>query len=410
MVFPPLVVSVPPPHVGELPFATVNPAGKVSVNVTPVIPSVASVFVIVKVSVVVPPRGTVAAPNALLIVGGVATVIVAVLLVVPVPPFVELTAPVVLFFTPPVVPVTVTLNVQLPPAAIVAPASMMVLLPVIVRVPPHCEDPALLGTVNPAGSVSVNATPFNATVEFGFVIVNDRVAVPFRGTLAAPNDFEIVGGATTVIEADAVVPVPPLAEVTLPVVLFLTPAVVPVTVTLKVQLLLAAIAPPVSDIMFGAVVVSIPPPQTADEPVGTVNPAGSVSVTATPVNAVVVFGFVIVNVRTLVPFTGIVAASNDFVIDGGPTTVSAAVLLVAPVPLSFELMAPVVLLHTPVVPPVTVTLNEQFPLAASVPPEKLIRFGDVVDTMPPPQAAAGPDVATVIPAGNVSVNVRPVNP
>src|SRR5262245_20909640 len=115
-------------------------------------------------------------------------------------------------------------------------------------------------------------------------------------------------------------PVPPLVALTAPVVLFLTPAVVPVTVTLNEQLLLAAIAPPLSEIMFGAVVVSVPPPHTVEVPFGTVKPAGKVSVTATPVNAVVVFGLVIVNVRTLVPFSGIVAALNDFAIVGGPTT------------------------------------------------------------------------------------------
>src|SRR5215472_17097889 len=105
-----------------------------------------------------------------------------------------------------------------------------------------------------------------------------------------------------------------------------------------------------------------------------------------------------------------VAASNDFIIDGGPTTVSIAVLLVPPAPLSFELMFPVVLFHTPVVDPVTVTLNEQLPPPASVPPEKLIVLGAVVETMPPPQAAVGPEVGTVIPAGSVSVNVIPVRP
>jgi len=122
-----------------------------------------------------------------------------------------------------------------------------------------------------------------------------------------------------------------------------------------------------------------------------------------------VFGFDKVKVRTLVPFSGIVAASNDFMIDGGPTTVSIAVLLTPPAPLSLELMFPVVLLHTPVVAPVTVTKNEQLPLAASVPPLKLIRFGEVVETMPP-QAAVGPEVGTVIPAGRESVNAMPVSP
>jgi hypothetical protein len=267
----------------------------------------------------------------------------------------------------------------------------------------------LFGVVNPAGSVSVKLTPFSATVPFGFVIVKVRLVVPFSGMFAAPNDFAIVGGATTVIVAFAVPPVPPFAADTFPVVLFFTPAVVPVTVTVNVQFVLVPMAPPLSEIMLGAVVVSVPPPHTAELPVGTVNPAGSVSVNATPVNAVVVFGFVTVNVSTLVPFSGIVAASNDFIIEGGPTTVSMAVLLVPPAPLSFELTLPVVLFHTPVVPPVTVTMNEQLEVAASVPPLKLIRFGDVVDTIPP-QVAIGPAVGTVSPAGNVSVKAIPVNP
>src|SRR5215472_14432466 len=105
-----------------------------------------------------------------------------------------------------------------------------------------------------------------------------------------------------------------------------------------------------------------------------------------------------------------VAASNDFIIDGGPTTVSIAVLLVPPAPLSFELIFPVVLLQTPVVDPVTVTLNEQLPLIPSVPPLNVMVLGAVVDTMPPLQAAVGPEVGTVIPAGSVSVNAIPVSP
>jgi hypothetical protein len=259
--------------------------------------------------------------------------------------------------------------------------------------------------------VSLKLTPFNATVEFGLVTVNVRLVVPFSGMLLLPKTLLIVGGATTVIDAVLLVlPVPPLAALTVPVVFIFTPAVVPVTVTLNEQVVLVPIAPPVSEIMLGAVVVRVPPPHTAELPFGTVSPAGSVSVNATPVKAVVVFGLVIVKLSTLVPFSGIVVASKPFMIDGGPTTVSVAVLLVAPAPLSFELIAPVVLLQTPVVDPVTVTLNEQLPLAARLPPLKLIMFGAVVDTMPPPQAAVGPEVGTVIPAGNVSVNAIPVRP
>src|SRR5215471_4255908 len=120
-------------------------------------------------------------------------------------------------------------------------------------------------------------------------------------TLVTYESFTATGGATTVIMAVLLVPpVPPLAAETVPVVLFLTPAVVPVTVTVNRQFVLVPIAPPVSEIMLGAVVVSIPPPQTDVGPeFGTVNPAGSVSVNSTPVNAVVVFGLLTVNVSTL---------------------------------------------------------------------------------------------------------------
>src|SRR5207249_9142123 len=121
---------------------------------------------------------------------------------------------------------------------------------------------------------------------------------------------------------------------TLPEMLFFTPAVAPVTVTGIRQLLLEPIDPPVKLIVFGAVVVSIPPQTDVGPDVGTVIPAGRVSVNATPVSVVVVFEFVIVKVSTLVPPCGIVAASNAFEIDGGPITVRIAVLLAVPGALS----------------------------------------------------------------------------
>jgi hypothetical protein len=223
------------------------------------------------------------------------------------------------------------------------------------------------------------------------------------------NDLLIIGGATTVIDAVLLVePVPPFEALTAPLVLFFTPAVAPVTVTVIVQLPLFAIEPPLKLMVPGAVVVSVPP-HADDVPVGTVSPEDSVSVNVIPFSVVVVLGLVTVNVSTVVPPSGIVIASNDFEIDGGPTTVSVAVFEVVPAPLSFELIAPVVLSHTPVIDPVTVTLNEQFPPAESVPPVKLIVLGAVVDTMPP-QVAVGPEVGTVMPAGSVSVNAMPVSP
>ena len=109
-------------------------------------------------------------------------------------------------------------------------------MPVTVSVPPHWLDPALFAAVNPAGSVSVNPTPVNDAVEFGLVIVNVRLVVAPTAMFVAPNDFEIVGGANTVMLAVLLVaPVPPSLEVMTPVVFIFTPAVVPVTGTLKVQ-------------------------------------------------------------------------------------------------------------------------------------------------------------------------------
>src|SRR5205085_12155015 len=67
---------------------------------------------IVKVTVVVPFNGMVAAPKALLIVGGATTVRVAVLLVVPVPPSVEVIVLVVLTASPDAMPFTVTVSVH----------------------------------------------------------------------------------------------------------------------------------------------------------------------------------------------------------------------------------------------------------------------------------------------------------
>jgi hypothetical protein len=74
-------------------------------------------------------------------------------------------------------------------------------------------------TVNPAGNVSANASPLSVALLFGFDTVKVSEVVPFSGRLAAPNAFVIVGGLATVRFAVPVFPVPPLVEVTAPVVL-----------------------------------------------------------------------------------------------------------------------------------------------------------------------------------------------
>jgi len=74
-------------------------------------------------------------------------------------------------------------------------------------------------TTNPAGRLSVNAKPESATLVFGLVMLKVSEVVPFSGMLAAPNALLIDGGEATVRLAVAVLPVPPLVEVTAPVVL-----------------------------------------------------------------------------------------------------------------------------------------------------------------------------------------------
>ena len=75
--------------------------------------------------------------------------------------------------------------------------------------------------------MAVNPTPVNATVfTAGLVRTKLIVLVPPIATVLGANDFVIVGGATTVSVAEEPIPVPPLAEVGVTV---LVPVAVPVT-------------------------------------------------------------------------------------------------------------------------------------------------------------------------------------
>lgn len=59
-------------------------------------------------------------------------------------------------------------------------------------------------------------------------------------------------------------------------------------------------------------VVSVPLPQTVEFESAIDRPAGSVSLTATPVSVVATFGFVSVNVRLVVALSGIDEDANAF--------------------------------------------------------------------------------------------------
>lgn len=412
LVSPGFGANVPPhPSLAFAGFATIKPAGNASVNATPVNATVVFGLLKVNVSVVVWPGGTTADPNAFAIVGGATTVIVAVLLVPPVPPFADVTALVMLLSTPAAIPVTSTLTVPDPPAGTVPPEKVIVELPApAVIVPPIVVFAfGVAATFNPAGSVSLKPTPVRATVPFGLLIVNVTVAVPPSGIVGAEKAFVIEGAASTVSVAVLLVaPVPVSLLEIAPVMLFLTPAVTPVTVTPNEQLPPAAIDPPVRAIVLLPVTVSVPPPQVVIVPFGTVNPTGNVSVKLTPVIARVELVLVTVNISEVVPPTGTVAAPNALLIVGGLATVSVAVLLVAPVPPLVELTAPVVLFFTPAVAPVTVTVNVQVPPAATDPPVSEIVFVPVIVNVPPPQVLDVP-LTTVRPVGSTSVTATPLS-
>src|SRR5262249_7213640 len=231
-----VVVRVPPQTVAVA-LATVSPVGRVSVKATPVKGSTfAAGLVMVKVSEVVAFTAMVEGLNTLAIEGGASTFTEADA-GPPVPPSVEVTLPVVLFCKPAAVPVTFTEKVQELLAGIVPPDKLLTLVPcvaVIVPAPQVPLSPLGVEITRPAGSVSLKATPLRATVVLLFWMVKVKLVEPFKGIEAAPNALLMVGGATTVIEAFDVLPVPPLVDVTCTL-LFFAPAVVPCTFSETVQ-------------------------------------------------------------------------------------------------------------------------------------------------------------------------------
>jgi len=188
--------------------------------------------------------------------------------------------------------------------------------------------------------------------------------VPFSGIFVGANVLVTVGALATInVAVLLVAPVPPLVELTAPVVFDTTPDWVPVTFTTIVQLVPGvAMLPPVRLILvLFAAAVTVPPQEFVTPGVlATCSPLVNVSLKATPFSALVfAAGFVIVKVTVVVPFSEILAAPNALLMVGGATTFKRAVLLVTPVPPSVEVIAPVVLLASPSTVPLTSTLNVQ---------------------------------------------------
>src|SRR6266404_8640124 len=109
--------------------------------------------------------------------------------------------------------------------------------------------------------------------------------------------------------------------------------------TVTVHDAFVAIEPPVREMAVEPATAAGVPPQVLLSPLGvaTTSPVGSVSLNATPASETVfAAGLVIVKVSDVVAFSPIPVAPKAFMMDGGATTASVAVLLVAPVPPSVE--------------------------------------------------------------------------
>jgi hypothetical protein len=274
-----------------------------------------------------------AEPKALLIVGTRKVVMPAVP-AAPEPPLVE---PAVTEFicTPSSIAVTPTENVQLAPAAKVAPARMTAPDPAVAVMAPPPQlpvNPFGVDTAKPSGSVSVNATPIRLVATFGLWTVKLKLVLPPTMSEPVPNALVMVGGATTTMLAEPLFPVPPLVDVTSLVVLFTIPATVPMTLAVMVQVPDATIVALLTTMLLGRPLVEKEPhPVPVTDPVST-RPDGRTSLKPTPVKLEVWFGFEMVKVNATDPSSGTEGAEKAFEITGGKTTRSARLRLQMPRP------------------------------------------------------------------------------
>jgi hypothetical protein len=275
-------------------------------------------------------------------------------------------------------------------------------------VPLSVAVPLPLSTnVSPLGNVPVSV--IDGVGDPVVVIVNE----PATPTVNVPPLALVIAAAVpTVRLAVAALPVPPLVELIVPVVLVTGPRAVAVTFTETTQEELAATVAAVSETLPDPAAAVTTPPQELANPFGvaTTIPAGSASVNATPVRPTVfATGFVIVNVNEVDALNEMLAAPNTFAIEGAATTATLADA-VPPVPPCVEVTAPVVLFCAPAAIPVTFTVKLQDALAASVPLDKLTLAEPATPAAVPPQLFVNPfGVVTTSPAGNVSVNAIPVS-
>lgn len=231
---PGFAVIVPPPHVPESPFGleTTRPACSVSVNEIPDWFDPLGTE-ITNCKGVDWPTGIVGLPKDFVICSGATTVRFADA-VRPVPALVDVTVLVVFVSIPDPVAVTVTLKVHGTPGATVAPDSPIELA-VTVSVPPQAAEVAGVAVI--PTKESVNATPAILLIVFRLVIVKPRLLVWPTLIELGEKPFPMLGGARMARIAVLEVPAAPCSvELICPVVLLYTPAVVPVTNKVTVQL------------------------------------------------------------------------------------------------------------------------------------------------------------------------------
>jgi len=157
--------------------------------------------------------------------------------VFPVPPLVEVTVALLVTVPLALVPTTLTEKVHEVEGARLAPARLTVEEPAVAVIvpPPHVPlRPLGEATATPAGRLLVNPIPVTVVLALGLLILKVRLVTPVTAMVPVPKDSLIDGGLTTVREAEAVLPAPPLVEITVTL-LLMAPAVFPVTLSVMVQ-------------------------------------------------------------------------------------------------------------------------------------------------------------------------------
>jgi hypothetical protein len=192
-------------------------------------------------------------------------------------------APVVLTLVPEDVAWTFAEKAQEPAGSSDSPAMLIVFPPATAVTMPPQSPPSPFGvaTTSPAGSESLKPTPLSPESLFGFVIVKLSDVEAPRPTVAAPKDIAMVGAfEVTLRVAEPTFDPDPLAVMG-PVVFTNVPVAFAVTVKSSGQ---AQVGPRVAsayEIVLLPVTVTVPPQVlSTQDPFGTVNPAGKVSLNA----------------------------------------------------------------------------------------------------------------------------------